>query len=251
MNRPCSASAADTWVPLISASPSLAASTTGAMPAASSAARASTSWPATRTWPTPSSASVMCANGARSPEAPTEPLAGIAGMMPALTSAIKVSTITGRTPEKPRARLATFISMIKRSTGSASNAPVPTACETIRLRCNCSSCWSGMRVLARMPKPVLMPYAASPLATIARTAAADAAIAGQAPAASVSGTGAAHTARSSASVSAPGIKLQPGCEGVIILVESPSASQAGCVRRRRLRPRSRHRHGASRPSRCR
>ena len=158
MNRPCSASAVDTWVPLISARPSFAASTTGAMPAAASASVASTSLPSTRTWPTPSIASVMCASGARSPEAPTEPLAGIAGMMPALYSAIRVSTISGRTPEKPRARLPIFISMIRRTTASSiSSSPVPTECDRIRLRCSCSSCSSGMRVLARMPKPVLMP----------------------------------------------------------------------------------------------
>ena len=99
----------------------------------------------------------MCASGARSPEAPTEPLAGIAGMMPALYSAIRVSMITGRTPEKPRARLPIFISTIRRTTASDSSSPVPTECDRIRLRCSSSSLSSGMRVLARMPKPVLMP----------------------------------------------------------------------------------------------
>ena len=157
MNRPCSASAFDTCVPLISARPSFAASTTGAMPACASASGAGINSPLTRTSPTPSMARVMCDRGARSPEAPTEPLAGMAGMMPALYSAIRVSTISGRTPEKPRARLPIFISMIRRTTASDSSSPVPTECDRIRLRCNCSSFSSGMRVLASRPKPVLMP----------------------------------------------------------------------------------------------
>ena len=63
------------------------------------ASGAGISSPLTRTSPTPSMARVMCDNGARSPEAPTEPLAGMAGMMPALYRAIRVSTIKGRTPE--------------------------------------------------------------------------------------------------------------------------------------------------------
>src|SRR5476649_2482146 len=110
MNRPCSARPVETWVPLISARPSFAASTTGAMPACWSASVAGIITPLKRTSPTPMMASVMCDSGARSPDAPTEPLAGIAGMMPALYSAISVSMISGRTPEKPRARLPIFIS---------------------------------------------------------------------------------------------------------------------------------------------
>ncbi|MDT4851105.1 hypothetical protein FQZ97_852750 [compost metagenome] len=99
MNRPCSASAVDTCVPLISARPSLAASVSGAMPAALSAAAAGSHSPFTRTSPSPIRASVMCDSGARAPEAPTEPLTGMRGVMPALSRASRESITTGRTPE--------------------------------------------------------------------------------------------------------------------------------------------------------
>ena len=75
----CSASAVETCVPLISARPSLAASVSGAMPASRSAAAAGTRSPSTSISPSPISASVRCASGARSPEAPTEPWHGTYG----------------------------------------------------------------------------------------------------------------------------------------------------------------------------
>ena len=99
MNKPCNASAVETCVPLISAKPSFAASTTGAMPACASAVFASTSAPFTNTCPSPMIASVMCDSGARSPDAPTEPLAGISGVMPALKTAIMLSITSARMPE--------------------------------------------------------------------------------------------------------------------------------------------------------
>ena len=45
----------------------------------------------------------MCASGARSPEAPTEPCEGTYGTSPASWTAISVSTTPSRTPEAPRA----------------------------------------------------------------------------------------------------------------------------------------------------
>ena len=99
----------------------------------------------------------MCESGAKSPEAPTEPLTGMCGTMPALSTASKVSMTTGRTPENPRAKLAALVSMTNRTVASLMGSPVPTECDKIRLRCSSSSCSSGMRVLASLPKPVLMP----------------------------------------------------------------------------------------------
>ena len=69
-------------------------------------------------------------------------------------------------PEWPRASALTFSARISRTTGSGSASPTPAACESNRLRCSSSSCSVGMRVWASRPKPVLMPYAASPLAMI-------------------------------------------------------------------------------------
>jgi hypothetical protein len=78
-------------------------------------------------------------------------------MMPALSSASKVSMTTGRTPDMPRARLAALVSMSSRTQAGLMAWPVPTECDKMRLRCKSSSCASGMRVLASLPKPVLMP----------------------------------------------------------------------------------------------
>ena len=58
----------------------------------------------------------MCASGARSPDAPTEPCDGTYGTRPALCTASSVSITSSRTPEWPRARLAAFSASISRTT---------------------------------------------------------------------------------------------------------------------------------------
>ena len=78
-NSPAAASAVETWLPLSKASPSLAASTSGDRPSAWRTAAAGRRSPANRISPSPISAQDRCASGARSPEAPTEPLAGTVG----------------------------------------------------------------------------------------------------------------------------------------------------------------------------
>ena len=86
-------------VPLISASPSLACSVSGATPAVASAVAPSTSCPsASRAWPSPSRTSAAEASGARSPLAPSEPCSRTTGVTPALSRASIVSTTTGRAP---------------------------------------------------------------------------------------------------------------------------------------------------------
>ena len=89
-------------VPLISASPSLAISVTGSMPASPSACAAGTGVPpGSATSPSPISTSAQCASGARSPLAPSEPCSGTTGVIPALSSASIVSASSGRAPEQP------------------------------------------------------------------------------------------------------------------------------------------------------
>ena len=66
-------------VPLISASPSFASSVTGARPTSASAPAAGSTASPNSTLPSPISASAMCASGARSPLAPTDPCDGITG----------------------------------------------------------------------------------------------------------------------------------------------------------------------------
>ena len=99
-NRPASASAVDTCVPLRSARPSFGPSVTGARPArAQRLARRHRRGRRSRASPSPISTAERCASGARSPDAPTEPCAGMHGTTPALASARSASITVQRTPE--------------------------------------------------------------------------------------------------------------------------------------------------------
>jgi len=70
------------------------------MSAACNSGAASLRWPSTHIWPSPISDSVMWASGARSPDAPTDPMGRHPhGISPALWIAISVSTTCSRTPE--------------------------------------------------------------------------------------------------------------------------------------------------------
>ena len=113
--------------------------------------------PATCASPTPIRIAERWASGARSPEAPTEPFAGMQGSTSWVSSAISASITDQRTPEWPRASEAALRARIRRTTGRGSSGPVPTACDRIRLRCNSRSRAGSIRVLASRPKPVLMP----------------------------------------------------------------------------------------------
>ena len=62
-----------------------------------------------------------------------------------------------RTPEWPRARLATLSARTSRTAGAGSGLPTPTACESTRFFCSTSSWSLGMCVVASRPKPVLTP----------------------------------------------------------------------------------------------
>ena len=99
----------------------------------------------------------MCASGARSPEAPTEPWLGMKGTSPAFSTASSMSTTCWRTPEAPRASEPAFSASTRRTTSGASGSPTPTLCERIRFSCSVARSASLMRVDASLPKPVLTP----------------------------------------------------------------------------------------------
>ena len=85
-------------VPLISASPSLASSSTGDRPASLSATAAGrrTPWRSV-TSPSPISASAQCDSGARSPEQPSEPYSCTTGVMPCVS--MPASSLRGLQPD--------------------------------------------------------------------------------------------------------------------------------------------------------
>ncbi len=92
--------------PLSSASPSLAASATGSSPAFLAPSAPEAIRPASARFPpSPSKAQDRCASGAKSPDAPTEPFAGISGYTPAFTRAMSASITLNRIPENPRAAI--------------------------------------------------------------------------------------------------------------------------------------------------
>ena len=79
--------AADGCVPLMRARPSFGPSTTGARPAARNASAPGRRPPSRIASPSPTSTSEMCASGARSPLAPTDPREGTTGCTRAFSSA--------------------------------------------------------------------------------------------------------------------------------------------------------------------
>ena len=145
-------------VPLISASPSLATSTTGVSPAAASASAAGIRVPdASRTSPSPISASAQCESGARSPEQPSEPYSCTTGVIPALSTPAISSATSGRTPVRPVASVESRSSINPRTTSRSTSGPEPAACERTSDRCSCARISVGMCRVARAPNPVEIP----------------------------------------------------------------------------------------------
>ena len=107
--------------------------------------------------PTPSIAAVICANGAKSPDAPTDPWHGTTGNSPSRNIASSSATVAGATPDAPCARLASFSAIISRTTGPGIGAPSPAACDSTMFRCNARSSPSAIRTLASFPNPVFHP----------------------------------------------------------------------------------------------
>ena len=144
-------------VPLISASPSLAPSTTGASLSFLRPAAAVMRKPPTSHEPWPRYAAAMCAKGARSPEAPTEPCAGTTGAKPRLKNATSLSTSAGDTPERPRTKPFRRSTCAARTMPVGSGSPTPTQCDTTRFSCSCAKSSWAMATLFNLPKPVVRP----------------------------------------------------------------------------------------------
>ena len=87
-----------------------------------------------RASPTPIIAAAMCASGARSPEAPTEPWAGTTGVTPRASIASRSARVVGRTPEAPCASEPSFSAIISRVAATEAGSPTPAACDSTMLR---------------------------------------------------------------------------------------------------------------------
>ena len=107
--------------------------------------------------PTPIKVAARCDSGARSPEAPTEPWPGMIGVSPRSSIAPSSAIVSGRTPDAPCARLASFNAIISRAVAGAIGSPTPAACDKTMFRCKVARSASSIRMLASLPKPVLMP----------------------------------------------------------------------------------------------
>ena len=114
-------------VPLSSASPSFACSSTGFSPARRSASRLSIRSPSKNASPSPIKLNARCASGARSPLAPTEPFSGITGETWWFNSSQSISMISRRIPLKPRVSTFARSNIIARASGSESGLPMPQA----------------------------------------------------------------------------------------------------------------------------
>ncbi len=99
----------------------------------------------------------MCAKGARSPLAPSEPWRGIIGWTPRSSMRNSSSMTSGRQPEWPLANVLARISIMARTTGVSSGRPTPTAWLMTMLRCSWAVCSGSMKRLQKAPKPVVMP----------------------------------------------------------------------------------------------
>gem|GEM_PF-3634278 len=62
-----------------------------------------------------------------------------------------------RTPEAPRPNDSILSTITRRTTALGKAVPTPQQCDRIRLRCSCEVWSAGMRVVASLPKPVLIP----------------------------------------------------------------------------------------------
>ena len=156
-NQAASAQAVENCVPLISASPSLGPSVTGVRPACARASAAVMRVPPSIASPSPIIVSAMCASGARSPEAPTEPCTGTTGVTPCEIMPSRSAQMSHRTPEAPRPSDRSFRAIINRTVSGSSTSPTPQQWDRIRLRCKVAVSAAGILTEASLPKPVLTP----------------------------------------------------------------------------------------------
>jgi hypothetical protein len=214
-------------VPLISASPSLACSSTGARPASLSATDAGRRSPCRSvTSPSPISASAQCDSGARSPEQPREPNSWTTGVIPWLSIPAIVCAVSRRMPVRPVASVDRRSSIRALVTSRSTSGPLPAACDRISDRCSWARIWGGMCRVASAPNPVEMPYAGVRAAASTSTAARALSTAATASAASTTGAPSRATASTSAKDRGP-VPTVTGCSEVMAplhLVPGPSAT---------------------------
>ena len=94
---------------------------------------------------------------AESPDAPTEPCAGMMGRMSVTIMFSRRSTSARRAPDAPRPSDKSFKTMMSRVTFGGNGAPTPAQWDKIRLRWSVAVSSGAMRTLASLPKPVLTP----------------------------------------------------------------------------------------------
>ena len=122
-NRAASAQAVENCVPLISASPSFGPSTSGDSPTLLRADPPGRSSSSKKASPSPIITAAICANGARSPDAPTEPWVGIKGVTPRSSMASIKAQTSHLTPDAPRPSESSFSVIISCAVGTSSGSP--------------------------------------------------------------------------------------------------------------------------------
>ena len=154
---PAKAKAVETCVPLIMARPSFAPKTKGFRPIFFKASIPEMVCSRKTASPSPIKTAVMCASGARSPDAPTDPCDGITGVTPFFSKAPICSITSQRTPEAPLPKESIFSVITRRTMFCGRGSPTPQQWERIRLRCKRAVCSVGIRIPANLPNPVLIP----------------------------------------------------------------------------------------------
>ena len=77
--------------------------------------------------PSPSIANDICERGAKSPEAPNDPIRGITGAIPLFTISSSKSTIFGRIPDTPLASELARKTIINNTCSGFIKSPTPQA----------------------------------------------------------------------------------------------------------------------------
>ncbi len=120
-------------------------------------------------WPSPMSAMAIWASGARSPDAPNDPILGTTGAFMEFTRSNIVSTTSGLIPDAPLANELALMAIILSVAIGAIGSPIPHAWLRTKFRCNNSNSSGAILTLERLPKPVFMPYTVCSPSTILST----------------------------------------------------------------------------------
>ena len=99
----------------------------------------------------------MCARGARSPLAPTEPFSGTTGTMPPFSKFRRCWAVASRMPEWPRAKSLTLSAIAARTISASSGAPTPAAWLIRMFSCRRRVSFFEMATSLKAPKPVVTP----------------------------------------------------------------------------------------------